>query len=276
MREEEAHPEPGHILREIRRRQRRLRFAKRTVALIILVSTSVFLLHSMLNESSQNPTINSTPTAVIVDQLSLTYPNHTFVQTATKILVQAGFRVEYYSGEDVTVDFYRSLPTKGYTLIVLRAHSTATWSGNIEGPVSFFTSERYSTTKHVYEQLTDQVGYVAFSEEEYQRGIRYFGITPLFVLESMTGRFHDPLFIMMGCDGMKNPLMAKALVKQGVSVYVGWNGQVSAGRTDSATIRLLQNLILEKETTQEAVEKAMSTVGPDLVDNSILEYYVGT
>ncbi len=35
----------------------------------------------------------------------------------------AGYDVDYYKGEDVTVELYRSLPSFGYKLIVLRVHS---------------------------------------------------------------------------------------------------------------------------------------------------------
>src|SRR3990170_1695590 len=63
------------------------------------------------------------PSAVIVDQLSLTYPNPAFAEAATETLEEAGHRVEYFAGEQVTVDLYRSLPRRGYDLILLRAHS---------------------------------------------------------------------------------------------------------------------------------------------------------
>ncbi|GAG23053.1 unnamed protein product, partial [marine sediment metagenome] len=65
----------------------------------------------------------SGPRAVIVDQLSLSQRNPDFTASATDILEQADYTVDYFPGEQVTVDFYRNLPTHGYDLIILRVHS---------------------------------------------------------------------------------------------------------------------------------------------------------
>ncbi len=61
--------------------------------------------------------------AAIVDQLDLTFPNQLFREEATRTLEAAGYEVEYIPGEQVTVDYYRELPTHGYDLIVLRIHA---------------------------------------------------------------------------------------------------------------------------------------------------------
>lgn len=82
--------------------------------------------------------------AVSLDHLSLTFPNQTFIDQITEILEQAGYTVDYYPGEEVTVEFYGNLPTHGYRLTILRVHSSATeLQGKefVECPVTFFTSE---------------------------------------------------------------------------------------------------------------------------------------
>jgi hypothetical protein len=45
------------------------------------------------------------------------------VGNVTKELEDYGFEVDVYQGDNITVDFYRRLPTYGYRLIVFRAHS---------------------------------------------------------------------------------------------------------------------------------------------------------
>jgi len=248
--------------------------------LITLVAISSSLLYSMLNSPSEqspiNPTLQITPDnpdsqlkAAIVDHLSLTYPNQTFIQTATNTLKQAGYTVDYYPGEKVTVEFYRNLPTHEYSLIILRVHSTT--GGN---PFVFlFTSEPYSESKYVYEQLTDRLGPVAYSFEEAQKGIGYFGITPLFVKSNIKGKFASTVIIMMGCEGLKNTNMAEAFIEKGVKAYISWNGSISASHTDQATTILLQHLILEKQTIKQAIENTMKEVGPDPAYESLLIYY---
>lgn len=155
--------------------------------LVAIIAISSFSVYSYLNPSS-NQTINQDQTnnptyqlkAAIVDHLSLSAPNQTFIQTATNILKQAGYTVDYYPGEEVNVEFYRNLPTHGYSLIVLRVHS-AMITGSYS--LGLFTSEIRSETKYIHEQLTQQLGGAKFPNGE----TIYFAITPLFVAHSLKG-----------------------------------------------------------------------------------------
>jgi hypothetical protein len=216
----------------------------------------------------QSQTVSSGPfqfKAVIVDQLSLTAPDQTFIETATSILKQAGFTVDYYPGENVTVEFYKNLPKHDYGLIILRVH-TATNGG-------YFTSEPYSQSSYVWEQLNDQVGAAS-----YHSGTPpfYFGIFPSFVSVCMEGSFSKSIVIAMGCDSLRSNDMAVAFIQKGAKVYIGWDGSVSASHTDQATIDVLQHLIPQKQTIEKAVESTMAEVGPDSGENgrpSMLFYY---
>lgn len=264
-----------HKIREEKKRERRIGLAITVAILIIMISVSGFLINSMLNQPSTNQTTSSAsqPKAAIVDHLSLTMPNQTFIQTAINTLKQAGYTVDYYPGEEVTVEFYRNLPTHGYGLIILRVHSSATDIGGTEGPVVLFTSERVSETKYVYEQLTDQLMGVAYSMQEKEKGITYFGISPLFVTNSINGRFQNTIIIMMGCEGLDNPLMAEAFVEKGAKVYISWSQPVLASHTDLATSHLLQHFLIEKQTLKESVRETFKEVGFDPAYKSLLIYY---
>lgn len=61
-------------------------------------------------------------TAAIVDQLSLSEPNPGFLASAARTLEQAGYLVDYYPADQVSVDLYRYLPTFDYDLIAFRVH----------------------------------------------------------------------------------------------------------------------------------------------------------
>jgi hypothetical protein len=212
--------------------------------------------------------------AAIVDQVSLTSPNQAFVQTATETLDQANYSVDYYSSEEVTVDFYRNLPTHGYSMIILRVHSTATGIKGTQAeevPVVLFTSEPYSSTKYVSEQLADQVFQVDFKAKSQS----YFAVGPRFVASSMKGTFQNTLVIMMGCEGLTNTLMAEAFREKGAVAYISWSGSVSTSRTDQATTQLLQHLVTEGQTIREAAENTIKEVGPDPDYSSTLGYYPG-
>ena len=259
-------------LRAIKNRERRMATAISLAFILLIVVFSAYFTYTFLNQP-QNQTTNPTSSspqlkAAIVDQLSLTIPNQTFIETATNTLKQANYSVDYHSGEKVTVEFYRNLPKHGYSIIIFRVHSTTGYSR-----VDFFTSEPYSKSKYTYEQLTDRVYPVVYSSEDAEEGIMYFGITQLFVKTDMTGTFSNTTIIMMGCQGLNNTRMAKAFIEKGAKVYMGWTNSVSASHTDQAITNFLQHLILEKQTIKQAVDKTMKEVGPDPAYNSLLIYY---
>jgi hypothetical protein len=238
------------------------------ICIFVGVAAYLFLSHLRANMSHAD-----TWKAAIVDHLSLTQPNQTFVQAATDILGKAGFEVDYYAGEEVTVDFYRTLPQHGYKLIVLRVHSSATEAEGQEGSVVLFSSERVSPSKYIDEQISDRLKGVAFSVEEKEAGILYFGIGPLFVEHSMIGDFKDTVILMMGCEGLDNPSMAQAFVMKGAKVYVSWNQPVMSSHTDRATTDLLRHFVIERLPLEESVLATFETVGFDPVYNSLIIYY---
>jgi len=267
-------------IKAINERERRIATAIFLTIILLALGFSTYFTYSLLNKSpgpnSSEPSLQLEPKntksqlkAAIVDHLSLTYPNQTFIETVATTLVNANYTVDYFSGEKVTVEFYRNLPTHGYKLIILRVHST---TGGMPF-LSFFTSERYTTSKYVYEQLEDRLNPVAYSHEEAQKGIGYFGITPLFVKLSMKGRFNNTVIITMGCEGLRQTNMAGAFIEKGAIAYVGWNESVSASHTDITTTQLLKHLVAEKQKIEDAVENTMNEVGPDPMNNSFLKYY---
>jgi hypothetical protein len=262
-------------IRAEKERQRRIGTVIFTALILIAMLFSAYFGYSLLSQP-QNQTLSqesSQPKAAIVDQLSLTFPNQIFIEAATNILKQAGYMVDYYPGEEVTVEFYKNLPTHGYSIIILRVHSSAAElrAGEfVETPVGIFTAEQYSQSRYVYEQLTDQLVIASYTMPQPPY---YFAIVPKFVTQNMKGIFKNTIIIMMGCEGLNNTKMAEAFIEKGAKAYIGWRGSVSASHTDTATISLLQHLITEKQTINQAVENTMKEVGPDPTYKSQLTYY---
>jgi len=271
-------------IRAIKEKEKRIAMAIFLALILIVVAFSSYLLYSFLSQSQKQsliepslqfipPNPNPQLKAAIVDHLSLTSPNQTFIDTAASILVNANYTVDYFSGEKVTVEFYRNLPAYNYALIILRVHSAAAalqGKEYVEAPVCFFTSEPYSQYEHVPQQLDDQLVIASYSMPQPPY---YFGIMPKFVTSSMNGRFRNTTVIMMGCEGLNNTKMAEAFIQKGAKAYIGWKGAVSASHTDKATTRLLQHLITEKQTTNQAIDNTMKEVGPDPSYKSLLIYY---
>jgi hypothetical protein len=212
------------------------------------------------------------PKAAIVDHLGLTFPDPAFVQEATSTLEEAGYAVDYYPGEQVTVDFYRDLGTHEYDLIVLRVHAARLRrsDGSAYDEVALFTSEPYSTSMYVEEQKSKDLIRTRYSFEEEQR---FFGIMPEFIESRAKGTFEGATVILMGCDGLRSQATAKAFVERGAKAFIGWDQEVSAEWTDRATERLLHFLLIEKRTPSEAVTEAMAELGPDPSSGSKLVVY---
>lgn len=275
--------------RAMKERERQIATAILLAIILLAIALSAYFTYTILNSSAKNqpserdivePSLQFKPEApdshlraALVDQLSLTFPNQTFVETAASTFTRAGYTMDYFSGERVTVEFWRNLPANGYGLIILRVHSAAaSLEGGqfLETPVSFFTSENYSQTKYVEEQLTEQlvIGSYSMPQPPY-----YFGITPKFVTTSMKGTFQNTTVVMMGCEGLNNTKMAEAFVLKGAKVYVGWTSSVSASYTDQATAHVLQHLMAEKQSVKQAVDDTIEEVGPEQTCNSQLTYY---
>jgi hypothetical protein len=236
-------------------------------ALLIPMAVVGFVSLSRSGQPDQHSAVPTTAgsapgskTAAIVDQLALTQPNPAFIETTTRLLEQAGYAVDYYPDEEVTVDFYRNLPTLGYELLILRNHSSLVATvGAVTDAAGLYTSEPYSENEYV----DDQVAWRLLVAKYYEGGPEYFAIAPGFVGSSMRGQFNDTTVILMGCDGLKSDTLAEALVQRGAKWVVSWSGPVSAPHTEAATERLLHHLLEDRLTIQQAVTQTVAEVGPD-------------
>jgi len=232
---------------------------------VLCIFTCLLLQAGPVLSTSDRPA--NTERAVIVDHLSGSQPNPGFVKEATALLKEAGYRTDYC--KDVTVEFYRKLPTHGYKIIILRVHSAYIHKYL---SLAMFTSEPYSKRRYVYEQLRNRVaeGHV----EPYRQGDpRYLVITDKFVRYSMEGSFDDDtIIIMMGCTGIKK-CAATAFLQKGAKAYIGWDGPVSANHTDFAATRLLKHLLNERETIAGAVARTMEEVGKEPQYQSTLLFW---
>lgn len=251
---------------------RRLALFGLVAVCVALVALAAWLATSAL--SGEGPA----PRAAIVDQLSLLTPNPAFVETASDMLEEAGYTIDYYPGEEVTVDFYRDLPSHGYELIILRVHSAVPGrdlaiASDVPRPtlepvlraiaddVVLFTSERYSETRYLDEQRALRL----FPVRDYgdNPGEGYFAIGSDFIGSSMRGEFDQTTVVLMGCSGLASDRTAAAFAGRGASAVVGWSGLVSAPHTDAATERLLRHLLVDGLPIREAVAQAAAEVGPD-------------
>jgi len=208
--------------------------------------------------------------AAIVDQLSTFKENEAFITEVTRELEDYGFEVDLYQGDEITVDFYRGLPSYGYKLIVFRAHSgILEWEEQTHYKTTLFTNEEFRWDKHQVDVVHDRL-FMASIAEDYPW---VFSISPKFISESMTEEFDDTVIIMMGCEGIYLPDLAEAFIDKGASAYLAWDASVDLDYVDEATPCLIRQLCSAKATIKEAVDSTMVDIGPDPKYGAELQYY---
>ncbi len=218
--------------------------------------------------------------AAIIDQLDTEFPNEDWQKKVKEMLDSGGYeQIDLFTTEDITVDFYRKLPSMDYQFIVARTHSLA-----IKDPgklsVWMFTGEKYTEDKYIQEQLAGQVSRgVPFLtgpsiDREDAEKQRLFIIGSKFVDEEMIGRFPGTTLILGGCDTMSYPYMAKSLVNRGASSIVGWYGLVSLFDNDRVTLKVLEEILINGQAPDDAVDYVMEFYdGAMQYNHSILKQY---
>jgi len=217
--------------------------------IIIIIVPTVFILQLITSRPN-------TPKAAIIDQLSSSHlspasqhPNQTFIDLARSLLSQRFDTIDYYS-DNASVENYKQLPSKGYKVIIWRAHSALNLDSKY---VAISTSDRWDLTSYDQYMQNGQLTLCNITGDPHL----YFAINPKFIREVMTGKFEDTLIIMMSCNGLKTEYTetAAAFLDKGAEVLISWNGWIGSADNDDATTRLLNHLVLENDTVSDAVSK---------------------
>jgi hypothetical protein len=242
----------------------RLRFVVAGAAAVAVVAVVVAVVLLASGGDGGSAANNGQKRAVIVDQLELTHPGPEFISDARATLAGAGYAVDYIGGEQVGVDTYKSLASRGYDLVILRVHAGSTTEIDAETGektneeyVSLFTNEEYDPAKYPQDQLN------RLGRARYPDGTgNFFGIGPEFI-KSIPGDFDGAPIILMGCDGLRSQRTAEAFQEKGAGPFVSWSNQVSGNFTDTATAALLKHWLTDGMALETAVQTTASEVGPD-------------
>lgn len=244
------------------------RFLILGIAVVVIgISISMVFLNFQ-NEPVQYEIMDSsTPRAAIVDQLASELPNEEFHKTVTEYLRGAGYNVDYYPTEKVTVDFYKKLPTMNYDYIIIRSHSLG--DGAVEPSASIFTGEKYNDHKYIKEQFWGDVGRgipilaTTVSEQggvQAYRNNTYFTVGSKMVDELMVGTFKNSTIILAGCETMEKSRLADSLIKKGASDVIGWNGLVDWKNNDAVVLEVLKENLVNGVKIDQAVDLVMKEV----------------
>ena len=224
-------------------RHGRKRWMILSAILVLITVLGLALSSSLLQPQAKFPL-----TAVIVDQLAADFPDPSFVSSVTSTLQNHGFNVTYYN-ESLDVNFFKTLASSNYGLIILREHAALR---NDSSTVDLFTSERYAPG--VYDQDLSN-GLLALGEYYSSPGDVYFVLSSLFI-ENLQGRFPNSIVIAMGCQSLKPGsarALAQAFLDKGAKAYIGWSDIIFPQDTDTATAGLISMLLDENETIGDSV-----------------------
>jgi hypothetical protein len=195
-----------------------------------------------------------TAKAAIIDQLgsskldeAIRDKNETFVDATREMLYKRFSVVDYYS-DNATVEEYKQLASAGYRLIVWRAHSALDLNSTY---IAISATDKYGSVN--YDQYLEN-GQLTVCNIT---GYLYFGITPKFIDEVMTGTFQDTVIVLMSCNGLKQDYLktAQAFEAKGAKVVISWDNWVSPPDNDNGISLLLQYLIEGNDTVSAALGK---------------------
>jgi len=224
------------------------------------------------------------PLAVIIDQLHDSIPNVYFQEKATQYLELAGYQVDISTTKDITIDFYKNLPSMNYKYIVIRTHGLEDPKYN--NGTFLFTGEKYTVNKYISEQLSGQIGKGApiyelersqIKEKEQNLDERmYFLVGSKLVDELMVGKFPDSIILIGGCESVRNKDLAKSLILRGASEIVGWDRTIGSIENDRIMLAFLEKTLVDKEKIQDAVIELNDKYSSELQFSSELNYVYRT
>jgi len=238
-----------------KRRRRRAIYAIFFLVFVILVTA--YLLQAFgENKPSGEEHVKR---AAILDGLSLDYPNSSFIDSAKRILEHAGFMVEVYSGDNVTLNLLQKLAAGDYRLIIFRVHG-----GRIRQPIGLFIGgglfiERCSPDSH---RKDIESGYILLGRP-YFSNATYCVIPPHYILDKLRGDFKKTVIIAMSCFTGDDEVLADAFFKRGAEAYIGFKGKVSPPYIDAFTMRLLRKIYVEGLPLEDAFAEVKEELGSD-------------
>jgi len=265
------------------------------IPIVVILVSLVVLIPEINEEDTSSERINlsqetsqletqqveeTTKKAVILDQLNNDLPNYFFQDRAQEYLELAGYTVDLFTTDDLTVEFYKNLPTMDYDFIIFRTHGAG--GGYLESSF-LFTGEPYSQTKYVQEQIFEQirpgVPIVDYEHEivdadkigevEYDM---FFTIGSEMIDDLMVGEFQDTVILIGGCDALRNTDLSEALLRRGASNVIGWNGIISSVVNDRAMLVFLEELLINEVKINDAIKSVSDKYGP-FEDGTELKHY---
>jgi len=219
--------------------------------------------------------------AAIIDQLHNDLPNFELQADAKRMLEDAGYEVDLYTTDEITVDFYKNLPSMNYHFILIRSHGGEDLS--YEYPTRLFTGEKFNKEKYTGEQIYRQVGYgfPIYGEdlEELKESDQdvfdnaYFTVGTKMVDDGMVGTFPDSIIIVGGCQSARSHDLMESMIRRGADHVLGWDATIESKDNDTAMMWLLEEILVNQVPLYDAVAEINKEMVPNFENSNILKLF---
>ena len=258
---------------------------KRLIIFAWIVAVALGITFSLSPLSSQNETTqfqtmdSGSRKAVIIDQLHNELPSYRFQNNVTQFLTDAGYKVDLFTTDEITIDFYKKLPAMNYEYIVIRTHALG--EGVVDKTASLFTGEKYSEHKYIKEQFLGHIGQgvpILYGEMKNLSGDdimdkSYYVVGSKFVEEFMVGSFPNSTIILAGCETAKDSKLANSFLKRGATEVIGWTGLVDSNRNDLDVLDLMNKTLVNDVEIKDAVSLVMKDYDKRFSGSTNLVYF---
>jgi hypothetical protein len=217
--------------------------------------------NSLISQPANPPDLKR---VALIDELATNEPNQGFVDSINASSKATGYGFDYYPPSSATLDLFRTLPSRGYSVIIFRNHGPAV---GVSDEPAIATSQPYNDYSWIWDQLNDRLAVMQIG------GHQYFAITPKYISDLMCGEFSNTIVMAMFCNSANFfvPIL-HSFVEKGARVFIGWNSTVSVSYDDLTFGRLVP-LILQGEPVPNAVQTITRELGPDPIYGGTLSYY---
>ncbi len=261
------------------RRRRKIYYVVLIIAVAIVMVTAVPMLVSyvgdylareaMLRALASRPDCSSMPKrALIVDSLSLDFPNASLVEEIRRILESAGYSVDVKTGSEATPDLYARL--NQYQVVILRIHggkADITVGGQNIRINGLFTGLEWRDEYQGFKQ--NGTGTRAFP---YNSTKAYLALLPDFFDKRLEGMFcRGSIVVVASCFSLYTRDIADVLATKGLSYYVGFEDAIALDYMDRSLETLVNLVFRHNMSIEDAVDKIYNELGADPFSGSYME-----
>ncbi|MBS7634090.1 hypothetical protein KEJ34_01110 [Candidatus Bathyarchaeota archaeon] len=137
-------------------------------------------------------------------------------------LERAGYTVDYYKDENVTINLLKRLDDEGYSIIYINSHGFI----DPQGFYGLFINEKIDTEKANLYQSDLEEKSIRCLEDGSLAGYLY--VTPqFFSLYGNNSLSPDALIFIDACHSGNNTSLAEVFLNLGAQCFIGWNGPVN-------------------------------------------------